>query len=160
MAREQAERIGRRMRERRKELGLNQRDVADRTGKVSIDGNTISRWERGRNRPEDGNLDLVAKALETSAADLVAGPEAERGGVDTPDLVEAMGDADGQLRALLREVRALHGKLDRLLTFVAGDDAAEELERGAREAGRALERASRETGEGVGEPATAAPGRR
>lgn len=72
---EEAEKIGGRMAERRGELGLAQRQVAERMP-GSYQGSDISRWERGRHRPE--SLAEIAEALETDVADLIQGPIAER----------------------------------------------------------------------------------
>lgn len=113
MAREQTERLGRRIRERREELGLGQRDVADRmTDFPKVSDQYVSKWERGKNRPDDEHLDALAVALETTTADLVAGPLSERAPrpEETPDLIGAMnGD-----RGAVPNVEALQAQLDRI----------------------------------------------
>lgn len=84
MAAEHVERTGLRVAERRKELGLTQHQLAERLPEASIDGQRISKWERGINSPSPDNLEALALALETDVADLVSGPTGERG--ETPDL--------------------------------------------------------------------------
>lgn len=87
---EEAERIGGRMRERRLELGLTQREVADRIP-GSTEGKDISRWEGGHHRPVSDTLDAIATALETDVGDLYAGPVATRKSKGpTPDLLSKL----------------------------------------------------------------------
>jgi transcriptional regulator with XRE-family HTH domain len=59
--------LGAVIRARRKELGLTQRDLADRVN-VS-ESQTVSRWERGERAPTD--LEAVAKGLEWSTEELL-----------------------------------------------------------------------------------------
>lgn len=75
------------MRERREELGLTQPQVADRFPGLSVTKDYISRWERGAVEPGEDYLGLAAEALETTVADLMAGPISERKPKGpTPDL--------------------------------------------------------------------------
>jgi transcriptional regulator with XRE-family HTH domain len=95
---DETERIGKRMRERRKELRgergeLSQRECAERMP-GTVQASEWSRWERGKHRPEE--LDEVAKALETTVADLVAGPLAER---EEPEDNDLMGKLNGRSAA-------------------------------------------------------------
>lgn len=88
VAKEQAARVGRRIRERRDELGLTQAEVAARmVDSPSTNDQQVSKWERGEHRPNDDNLEILAQALETTLADLVSGPLGERDGrpAATPD---------------------------------------------------------------------------
>jgi transcriptional regulator with XRE-family HTH domain len=67
MAREHVQRIGARIRRRREELGLSQAAVAEEMPSP-IDGNYISRWERGQHKPSDESLDRLAEILQTDRA--------------------------------------------------------------------------------------------
>lgn len=64
MAGEMTERIGARIRERRVELGMKQRELADKLGSDAIDNQRISDWERGVNRPSDRYMEKLAAALD------------------------------------------------------------------------------------------------
>lgn len=66
--------VGRRIRERREQLGLSLREVAARSG-LSL--NAISRIERGDNSPTVASLQLIAGALGVSITDFFgSGPAA------------------------------------------------------------------------------------
>lgn len=65
------EQLGGVIADRRRELGLSQRELADRAG--IGESQTVSRWERGLNAPVD--LEAVARALETTAAEMLRGLE-------------------------------------------------------------------------------------
>jgi transcriptional regulator with XRE-family HTH domain len=64
MAGEMAERIGARIRGRRLQLGMKQRELADMLGSDAIDNQRISDWERGVNRPSDRYMEKLAAALQ------------------------------------------------------------------------------------------------
>ncbi len=73
MARETAERIGRRIRQRRLEMGLDkQRYLAElmraEDPSIAVDNQRISDWERGVNTPSDRHLQLLAKVLKRDVA--------------------------------------------------------------------------------------------
>lgn len=102
MAREHVEAVGRRMRERREELRLTQREVADRLP-PPIDGNYISRWERGEHKPEDDTLDAIAAALETTTARLLTDPPDKS---VTPDLSNNGRSQLDRIEDALEELRA------------------------------------------------------
>jgi len=89
MALEHQERRARRLAERRAELNLTQEEVAERMqdawAKLYPDqkpdrtrGQMVSDWERAENDPSPAKLELLATALETTVADLSAGPKSER----------------------------------------------------------------------------------
>lgn len=112
---EEAERIGARMAERRKELGLKQREVADRIP-GSTEGKDISRWENGKHRPQGDTLQAIATALETDIADLYAGRVADRkpkGATPDPfaDDPSQLGRVEAKLDALSEKVAALDARL-------------------------------------------------
>ena len=69
-----------RIRARRKDLGLSQKDVADRMG---IPSYNIANWEQGRAEPSVENLQKLAKSLECSLWDFMGPPDdpRERGAV-------------------------------------------------------------------------------
>ena len=121
MARMQAERVGRRASERRKELGLTQQEVADRVGGKTT-GNDVSRWERGAVYP-DQKLDALAQALETTAADLIAGPVAERKPRgDTPDLpINGKGYDVAELNEIRNRLDEIQDQLERLVEVLGHD---------------------------------------
>lgn len=60
--------IGRKIADRRKELGLTQEALADR---LSISAQAVSRWENGWNLPDIENIKLIADALKISPAALI-----------------------------------------------------------------------------------------
>lgn len=110
---EEAELIGGRMAELRKQLGLTQREVAEMLP-GSTQGSDISRWETGKHRPAQETLPHVAEALKTTVADLHLGPMAARKapkklkkGEGPFDSLSAR-DADGTAEALaaIRELVA------------------------------------------------------
>jgi len=115
---EEAELIGSRMAERRGELDLTQREVAERMA-GSTQGSDVSRWERGKHRPEP--LAEIAKALETTVADLISGPLADRKEPETispgTDLFESLrpdpslAEVAGAVDALMTEMVATRTQL-------------------------------------------------
>jgi transcriptional regulator with XRE-family HTH domain len=75
VAAEFVQRLGERIAERRKELGLTQLELAlALPGKVGAD--QVSRWERGIHKPEDDTLEEIATVLKVPVAFFV---------VDKPD---------------------------------------------------------------------------
>lgn len=67
MAREHVIRMGQRIRERREELALTQRELADAIPGKS-DGNQVSKWERGEHRVSDETLPHIARALDVDVS--------------------------------------------------------------------------------------------
>lgn len=63
--------LGRHIAEARERQGWTQEELAQRLGAHEM---TISKWERGENRPTATNLARLAKELEVSEAELVLGP--------------------------------------------------------------------------------------
>lgn len=74
---EEAELIGGRIRELRENCAWTQRELAEKM-EGHAEGKDISRWENGKHVPEPSNLKALAEALETTVADLRAGPLAKR----------------------------------------------------------------------------------
>ncbi len=60
---------------KRKEKGLTQQELADMT---HLSEKTISKWETGRGIPDIGNLQNLAKALDTSVIELLNGEESTK----------------------------------------------------------------------------------
>lgn len=113
VAAQRAKKIGARMRELRDELGLTQTEVAERIGGSSVTKDYISRWERGSKEPSEAYLDQIATALQTTVADLMAGPVSERAATNgpTPDLFGGQDDDAPQLDRI-------EAKLDRVLDLL------------------------------------------
>jgi transcriptional regulator with XRE-family HTH domain len=121
MAGEMAERVGARIRERRLELGMKQRELADMLGSDAIDNQRISDWERGVNRPSDRYMEKLASALERDVswffredADMPT-PDLSRDGAVQDGLADRL-DAIEQALAEAREERQEHAAtIQRLL---------------------------------------------
>lgn len=144
MAVERAERIGGRIRERRDELGLTQSQLAAAIGVNSVTKDYVSRWERGKVDVSVGPyLPKIAEALDTSEADLMAGPKTDRptNGA-TPHLLAATGTS--------ADNRDLHDILTSIQRTLAENERAIE---------RILERLDQLTppGEGEGAPIPRTP---
>ena len=60
---------------KRKEKGLTQQELADMT---HLSEKTISKWETGRGIPDIGNLQNLAKALDTTVIELLNGEESTK----------------------------------------------------------------------------------
>lgn len=60
--------LGNRIKQRRKELRMSGAMLAEKLGVIR---NTISRWERGENKPSKNTLSCIASALETSCSFLL-----------------------------------------------------------------------------------------
>lgn len=106
MAAEHIARIGARIRQRREELGLSQRELAEALPGKS-DGNQVSKWERGKHRVGDDTLDAIAEVLRCDVSYFHM-PEPESG---TADL---MGALSTEVR-LLDRLDEIDAKLERLL---------------------------------------------
>ena len=66
---------GRFISERRKELGLNQKQLAE---KLSITDKAVSKWETGRSAPDISMLEPLAEALEVSVVEILKGKKIEK----------------------------------------------------------------------------------
>ncbi len=69
------EKISKYISKKRKEKGLTQQELADMT---HLSEKTISKWETGRGIPDIGNLQNLAKALDTSVIELLNGEESTK----------------------------------------------------------------------------------
>jgi transcriptional regulator with XRE-family HTH domain len=101
---ERAAVVGTRLRRRRRELRLTQREVADR---VPMSAGNLSRIENAeQGPPSDEVLEQLAKALELPASELF---QLARGSAPTPDAVLA------EIRQMREEMRTGFERLERAL---------------------------------------------
>lgn len=119
MAAQHRKAVGRRIRELRDERGWSQADLARRmTRGEKVDGQAVSRWERGQHYP-DKHLAELAEVLGTTESDIMAGsPEGGRQSEPkpAPDVMGTLGN--GQADRLDR----IEAKLDEILTQLAALD--------------------------------------
>jgi class 3 adenylate cyclase/DNA-binding XRE family transcriptional regulator len=73
--------VGHRIRQRREQVGLRQRDLADA---LQLSAQAVSKWERGENAPDIGLLPDLARILGITTDWLLAGFD------DEPDLLKAL----------------------------------------------------------------------
>lgn len=90
MATEMSRQVGRRIRQRRLEMNLKQRQLADLLESDAVDGQRVSDWERGVNQPSERYLKMLAAVMDRDVAWFY---EKE---TETPDLLA--GQADGSQR--------------------------------------------------------------
>jgi transcriptional regulator with XRE-family HTH domain len=110
------ERMGQRIRARRKELGLSRPDVARAMpGKVSE--NQIYRWELGKHQPNPDTLEALARARQTDVASLMSPPPMD---AETPDLAAP---SESQLDVIEDKLDWLIDLLERLVGADALADA-------------------------------------
>jgi len=62
------------IREKRKEKGFTQKDIAER---LNVTDRAISKWERGLCAPDIALLEPLSKILEVSISDLISGEESQ-----------------------------------------------------------------------------------
>lgn len=124
MAAEYKARVGERIREAREAKGWSQAALA-RELPGTVDGPSVSRWERGKVAPNPDTLEALADALDVDVSHfLSARPEA-----GTADLMGALaGESASQLDRI-------ESKLDRILSLLAADAHEAELQ-GAAQPGR------------------------
>jgi transcriptional regulator with XRE-family HTH domain len=111
MAAEYLERQGRRIRERRDELGLSRDEVARRMGGKE-NGNSIYRWEKGRHEPSPDARERLATALGVDVAYFFS-----------DDPVEASEDASPAEQSQLDRIEARVNILLDLVTRLLGAEA-------------------------------------
>jgi transcriptional regulator with XRE-family HTH domain len=135
---EEAERIGKRMREIREGMRSSSPrsrnpwpSQAEMAGRLpgNVQGAEWSRWETGRHRPDPDHLPEIAEVLETTVGDLYAGPMADRD--------EETRSADSPLEALsapasAEEVADLRERLGWIENALEAMAAAQGLELDAR----------------------------
>lgn len=106
--------VGNRIRQRREQVGLRQRDIADA---LQLSAQAVSKWERGENAPDIGVLPDLARLLGITTDWLLAGFD------DQPDLLKAleriaMGDTSVLTSATLRPIDETDALLTRLRDLV------------------------------------------
>lgn len=60
--------IGSRIRKRRKQLGISQKELAE---KIGVSNGRVSNWEQGLNRPDADLLAVICEALDVSPSSLL-----------------------------------------------------------------------------------------
>lgn len=109
--------IGDRIRQKRKELGLTQGDLARQFGITNV---SVSEWERGLGKPDQDKLPELARRLRTSVSYLLTGRE--EGAVRQPRImtVKEAEDTDdiGIMRLPYYEAKASCG--NGVITFESG----------------------------------------
>lgn len=131
MATEVVHRVGRRIKERRLEMGLNQGQLAARIAGDAVNNQRVSDWERGVNKPSERYMELIAAALERPIAWFYAEDNTE----ETADLMGALRSTPSQLDRLEAKLDAIIEHLglslpdvlpgheeDDLLGLLEGDD--------------------------------------
>ena len=106
--------VGHRIRQRREQVGLRQRDIADA---LQLSAQAVSKWERGENAPDIGVLPDLARLLGITTDWLLAGFD------DEPDLLKAleriaMGDTTAMTSATLKPIDEADALLTRLRDLV------------------------------------------
>ena len=74
--------IGRIIKEKRKEIGLTQEQLAEQ---LNLNPKTVSRWERGTNVPDVSVLNSIAEVLSVDVEELVLGKTKENQVKTSPD---------------------------------------------------------------------------
>lgn len=118
VASDMSRRIGLRIRQRRVEMGLTQKQVAVRMATPDLDKQRLSDWERGHNKPSERYLKELVAALEVpDVSYFYEDPE-------QPDVLDALGsDGSGPspetnaaaIAELNERLDRIEGKLDQLL---------------------------------------------
>jgi transcriptional regulator with XRE-family HTH domain len=121
MASEHVKRMGARIKDRREELGMTQRQLADQVGGAT-DGNQVSKWERGSNRPSDAKLERLAVALKVDPSYFHTPPPLR----ETGDLMGAF-DGETQLDRIEGMLEALVEHFE--LRVPTPSEVADETER-------------------------------
>lgn len=124
MARKHAKDVGRRLRQRREELGLSQSQVAQRMPGGPIEAQRVSKWERGENKPNDENLERLATGLNVDVSYFYSDdPEPETG-----DLMGALDGRGAEILSLLRSNEERLARIEELLAARELEDVADQLE--------------------------------
>ena len=101
------QKTGRLIAARRQELGLTQRELADR---LNISDRTVSKWERGAGFPDVSLLEPLADVLELSVLELIRGERLTPEAAPAPEAEQAVREASRELGGRFR------GTLGRLRT--------------------------------------------
>ena len=117
--------VGQRLRDLRKQHGMNQEDAAHAVG-VAV--KTWSNWERGATAPYDSNWKKIGDTFGVDPASIIGTPPAPLGLGHNPagnpgetpdsDLSQQVADLQNQVDAQDAKLDEMNAKLDRLLEFV------------------------------------------
>jgi transcriptional regulator with XRE-family HTH domain len=135
MANDLAALVGRRIRARRKELHLKQRELATLIPSDAVDNQRVSDWERGVNKPSDRYMEQIAEVLDRPVAWFYEDDEPA-----TPDLMAVLPNGNGheaQLDRMERTLDAMRQDVSDLKVQIA------ELQDDAAQARRAIEELQR-----------------
>lgn len=124
VASEIAARIGRRLRQRRDELGLTQKQVAKAMPSPDVEPQRISDWERGYNKPTERYLNELVIALKVP--DISWFYETEEQDEETPDVLGALNGNSTQLDRIERAIKNLDEQVRKLRVDVLGPPEAGE----------------------------------
>lgn len=104
-----AEKTGRFIAELRGELGLTQRELAD---KIGVTDKAVSKWERGRGFPDIAILETLSKELGVSITELMSGERS------TPETAKAQ--SDGAIVETLKYIKQMSRKTTATLIIILG----------------------------------------
>lgn len=111
VAGETAQEIGARIRVRRLELGLNQRELADQIPEPSVGNQRISDWERGVHQPSERYLRMLASALKVEVAYFYG---ANTGDPVTPPLMNLLEGGEERADELVSTFKRLVARIETL----------------------------------------------
>lgn len=97
-------RIGRFLKELRKEKGLTQEQTAER---LNVSGRTISRWETGKNMPDISLLTEIAELYGVSIPEIISGErKSENMNEEVKETAEVMASyANAEKETMIRSIR-------------------------------------------------------
>lgn len=104
-----AEKTGRFIAVIRGEIGLTQKELADRIG---VTDKAVSKWERGRGFPDVGILEILAKELDVSVTELMNG--------ERFDLEKASSQSDSAILETLQYVKRMSRKTLAVIIIIIG----------------------------------------
>lgn len=106
------EKTGRFIANIRGELGLTQKELADRIG---VTDKAVSKWETGRGFPDVGVLEILSRELGVSVTELMNG---ER--IDREDLQKITSQADSAILETLRYIKQMSRKTIGIILIIIG----------------------------------------
>jgi transcriptional regulator with XRE-family HTH domain len=119
VATEMSLRVGRRIRQRREELGIRtQRELADLIPSTTVTNQTINKWEQGANEPTARYKAMLAEALDVDVAYFIA--EEPKGA--TPDPFPA-DELTGELAGVLQDIKDQLVEQNRVLAEIKVEQA-------------------------------------
>lgn len=137
-----SERLRFNIKRRRQELGLNQRQLAERMS-AAVSNQHVSNWERGIHQPSKRYVEELADALDTDPAYFMQ-PLPE----ETPDLVETLQPNGRSQEERLTDMEAKLDEVIRLVAVLADDETDQAEEQATRPAEEEDERPEQTPDEG------------